>query len=316
MNSKAIAFILGLAVGAAACAALFNKKSQTTTPAAAAANDTSASNEIAELKSQLVSAKARLEKANAVNDKLAASVQESLKVKNDVLASANKPKKQSGFAALFGGDGTNGMSGMMKAVMEQQVEGKISAMKAKLNLTPDQEAAIRNILTNQLGRVSEMTQKLLKGELTKEEMAKMGKQPISENAQIKALLTPDQATAYDEYQAEEKANNARLMANSELLQMQSSLQLTADEQDKVFAVLTEQAQAQFDAKNTNSGQGFELIRNQAAKKAEALRAVLTADQFERYQKFQEQQLKMIKTFMPAASTNSNIEVPAVNVTVP
>lgn len=312
MTSKIFTFILGLLVGAVVCAAVFSRKSLPPTPAAVTATDLASKNEIAGLKSQLLDAKSRLEKAHADNEKLAARVQELLKQKNAVQASADKPKRQNGFAALFGGDGTNGMSEVMgkmvKSVMEQQAEGKIAAMKAKLNLTPEQEVDIRRIMTSQMSRGTELAQKMMKGELTKEEMEKMGKQPLGEDAQIKALLTPGQVTAYDEYQKEEKTRMTRLVANSELMQMQSSLQLNEEQQDKVFTVLAEQAQTLFDPKGSNFGSGFDVLRDQAAKKAEALRGVLTPDQFERYQKFQEQQMRMIEAFMPKEVTNGDVRV--------
>jgi hypothetical protein len=48
---------------------------------------------------------------------------------------------------------------------------------------------------------------------------------------------------------------------------------------------------------------MEMLQKQYAQKAEALRAVLTPDQFDRYQQFQQQQLQMIEAFMPKGATN-------------
>lgn len=50
------------------------------------------------------------------------------------------------------------------------------------------------------------------------------------------------------------------------------------------------------------------IHSQFDKRAEALKDVLTPEQFERYQKYQEQQLKLIESFMPRLGSNSTIHV--------
>lgn len=310
MASKIALFLLGLAVGAVVCAAILSKKAHTETTAALAATTSSFTNQIAELQSTLTATKARLDSVREDNGRLAARVQELMKEETATPTVAEKPAKKSGLAALFGGDGTNGfseaMSGMMKAAIEQQIEGKMSAMKTKLNLTPEQDAAVRDIMGRQMSKGTELAQKMLTGDLTKEEMEKIGKEPSSEGDQIKALLTPEQIAAYDEFEKEEKTRMTRLVANSELLQMQSSLQLNEEQQDKVFAVLAEQAESQFDPQKANSG-GFDF-RKQSEQKAEALRSVLTPEQFERYQKFQEQQLKLIESFMPKGASNANVRV--------
>lgn len=313
MTSKAIPFILGLVVGAAVYAAVLSKKSHPETPVATVAELAASSNQIADLKAELAAANSRLEKANADNDKLAARVQESLKHESTSAVAAEKPKKPRGLAALFGGDGTNEMSeamgGMMKAAIEQQMEAKLAGMKAKLNLTPEQEKAIREIMTKQMSKGMAAAQKMFSGDLSKEEMEKLGNEPKSEEEQIKALLTPEQIAAYDDYDKEEKTRMARLVANSELMQLQSSLQLTEEQQDKVFAILAEQAQAQINPTNMAGwASGPDYIRKQAEKKAEALRGVLTPEQFERYQKFQEQQMKMYEALMPKDATNVHVHV--------
>jgi hypothetical protein len=216
------------------------------------------------------------------------------------------PKKKSGLAALFGGEGTNdnteALSGMMKAAVEQQIEGKIYGMKTRLNLTPDQEAAVREILGKEMKRGTELAQKMFTGEMSMEELqeeAMKDANPVNQREQIKALLTADQQEAYDAFEKEEQQRMARLVANSELLQLQGALNLDEAQQDKVYRVLAEQAQGQLGGE----GGGFDFGR-MSDKKAEALKGVLTPEQFEQYKKFQEQQQKFIESFMPKSGTNS------------
>ena len=269
------------------------------------------SNQVAGLKSDLTAARSQLEKANAVNDKLASRVQELLKRENNA-ATALPEKKTGGLVGLFGGDGTNGMSEamgkMVKAAIEQQLEAKIAGMMAKLNLTPDQEKAVRAIMEKQMSSGIESPQKMFKGELSADEVEKMGKGTKSEEAQIKELLTPEQVAAYDVYQTEEKTRMARLMANSEMMQMQASLQLTEEQQDKAFAVLAEQTLGQLNVYDGNPAGAGDFWKRQFEKKAEALQGVLTPEQLERYRKFQEQQMKMYEALMPKGATNGHIQV--------
>jgi hypothetical protein len=146
-----------------------------------------------------------------------------------------------------------------------------------------------------------MAQKMFSGNATRESIAESSKETRSEQDIIKSVLTPEQLEAYDEYQKEDKARMARLVANSELMQMQTTLNLTEEQQDKVFAVLADETINQFDPTLVTTN-GFDF-RKLAEKKTEALRDILTSDQLERYQKHQEQQLKLIESLVPAFATN-------------
>jgi hypothetical protein len=258
------------------------------------------SNQVAELSARLTSARNQLAEANTNNDALVAKVQELLKRQAAGAPPAATPAEgeSNGLAGLFGGNGTNGMSAamgkMMQSAMEQQVDAKMAALKTKLNLTPEQEAAIRDILKKEAAHGTEIAQKMFNGGLNTNELAAAMSNPLSTDEQIKALLTPDQATAYDTYKTEEETRNARLMANMELMQIQNVLQLDQAQQDKVFTVLVDQTRNQISGSQTNVEAALDF-RGQMERKAEALRGVLTPDQFTAYQKWQEQQLNLLET---------------------
>jgi hypothetical protein len=107
---------------------------------------------------------------------------------------------------------------------------------------------------------------------------------LGEGQEIKALLSPEQATASKAFQKEDQVRKARLSANFELIQLQSALQLDEAQQDKVFAVLVEQAQARLAGLQAGSD-GAADVREQL-EKAEALRPLLTPEQLSKYQQFQ------------------------------
>jgi len=305
MTSKIISFLLGAIIGAGACSLVLTAKSRSAASVAVETVRAEQSKALADLQSELDAERARTKAAREETDRMAARTEELNLRLGATKPAAEPPKKKTGFAALFGGDGTNdnseAISGMMKAAVDQQIEGKISGMKTRLNLTPEQEAAVREILNKEMKRGTELAAKMFKGEMTMEEMqeeAKKDASPVSQKDQIKALLTADQQEAYDVFEKEEQQRMARLVANSELLQLQGALHLDEAQQDKVYAVLAEQAQSQF----SGEGGGFDFSKL-SDKKAEALKGVLTAEQFEQYKKFQEQQQKLMESFMPKSGTN-------------
>jgi hypothetical protein len=304
MNSKAVAFVVGVAVGVGATALVLTTRPHS--PEADAehaqlqAELGTATNQVAELGEQLTAAKTRSQKLEADNLQLATKVQELMKQK-PAIAKAGKDKSANPLAAMFGDEDSESgkaMKGMMEAAMKQQVEGKLGRMKDKLNLSGDQEAQIRAILEQQIGAGSAMAQKMLSGKLSKEEIADAGKQAGDPESQIKALLSPEQQTAYTELQQEEQHNNARLMANSELLQMQGALGLSQEQQDKVFQALYAQTEHQLAGATGGADPKAFNPQTMMDQKLAALKGVLTDEQFARYKAMQEQQLKLIQAFMP------------------
>jgi hypothetical protein len=329
MNSKLPAFILGAAAGAGLTYLAVSTQSG---KAAAAAQERAAADsaarvaesglKVAAVQQQLAQEKARTGKLESDNLQLAKRVQDLMQQ----APPAPTPDKSKGpsnpLAAMFGGDSndTNGpgnaMQQMMKAALEQQMEGKITRMKSKLNLSPDQEKGIREALSGEMKRGQENALRMLKGDTKSEEPAK-APVTVSSDEAIKALLTPEQQTGYEQLKQEEVSNNARLLANSELLQMQNTLGLDAAQQDKVFAVLYEQSRTQLAAAQTpNPGSAANplgAMTDMMQKKLDALKGVLTDDQFESYRKFQDQQMKLIQSLMPKEDKAAGVTAPQIQV---
>jgi RNA polymerase sigma factor (sigma-70 family) len=196
--------------------------------------------------------------------------------------------------------GTNPFSGamadFMKQAAEQQVEGRLSRLSASLHLTPEQAQAARDILMRQAQAMSAGMQQFFSGKFNKEEMlAKLGKDAGNPDEQIKALLTPEQKAGYPNYQQEEAAYNARMTANQELLQLQTTLGLAAEQQDRVFAALYDvnfnQLTGNAKPTSTNKVEAMQWVLDQ---KAKALEPILTPAQMESYRKQQALQSKLVK----------------------
>jgi hypothetical protein len=190
------------------------------------------------------------------------------------------------------------MADAMKQALEHQVEGRLSRMTTSLHLTPDQVEAARAILMRQAQVMSAGMQQAFSGKFNKDELAALRKAGGNPDAQIKALLTPDQKAAYPSYEKEEASHNAGLAANTELIQMQSTLDLSPDQLDRVYAALYEVSFNQL----TGSAQPTSTNRAEATlwaldQKTKAMESVLTPAQLDHYRQQQALQAKLIKDIM-------------------
>ena len=201
-------------------------------------------------------------------------------------------------AALLSGP----MGDLMNQGMKQQFEGKLSRMTATLHLTPEQARAARDILMREAGVMSAGMQQAFSGKFDKDELASMAKGAGNPEEQIKALLTPDQRAAYPGYQQEESAFTARQSANFELIQMESALGLTSEQEDRAFAALydvtfnqltninglTKGAMPTSVPASTNPA---DIMQWSFDQKDKALESVLTPTQLDSYRQQQALQLK-------------------------
>jgi hypothetical protein len=190
------------------------------------------------------------------------------------------------------------MADAMKQALEQQVEGRLSRMTASLHLTPEQTQAARDILMRQSQAMAAGMQQAFSGKFDKEALTKMAKEAGDPEAQIEALLTPDQIAAYPGYKQDEAAHNASLAANTEMVQMQSTLDLTPEQLDQVYAALYELNFSQLTGvtkpSSTNMAEAFQWILDQ---KAKALEPVLTPAQLDKYRQQLATQAKLQKDIL-------------------
>jgi RNA polymerase sigma factor (sigma-70 family) len=187
---------------------------------------------------------------------------------------------------------------VMKVALEQQVSNRLSRMTTILHLTPEQTDAARDILMKQARVTSSGMEQVFSGKFDPGQIAKLGQEAGNPEQQIKVLLTPEQQAGYKAYQEEEAAQNARLAANNELLQMQSMLGLTPQQEDQVFGVLYNLTLDQLNGKATpaftNAAEQMQWASDQ---KVNALQPVLGASQLDAYRQLQETQLKFVRSIV-------------------
>ena len=190
------------------------------------------------------------------------------------------------------------MAELMKNTMDQTVSSRLSRLTDNLHLAPEQVSAVRDILTRQARAVAAGVQQVFSGKSSKEELAQAAADGANSEEQIKALLTPEQQAGYQSYHQEKSTQNARLVANGELLQMQNTLGLSSEQQDQAFGVLY---QAAFNQMNGAATQTFANSVDQLQwandQKTKALESVLTASQLQSYRQQQDIQLKFLKDML-------------------
>lgn len=201
-----------------------------------------------------------------------------------------------------------GMKDFMRGAIEQQYAGQLARMKEKLKLTPLQEEAIRAIHLRQIEQAAGAAARMFGGQMNREEMEKLQSAAGNPEQEIRALLDAEQLARYDEYQQEEARGNARLVANAELLQMQGTLGLTPEQQDRVFEALYDFTADQLSGKSpkppgldqaAGPAAAFDLVIEQ---KVAALAGVLTPAQLEQYREMQRKQMDLIKGILPTPTS--------------
>lgn len=202
---------------------------------------------------------------------------------------------------------------------------RLARMKTMLNLSADQEQAISNVMTNQIQRQSQMTLDAMMGKLTPEQ-AKAQAGPLGdEQAEIKALLTPEQLAAYPGYVQAEKTTAANNSAASEASQIAANFSLPKDQQEKLRGLLYEMnlkepenalnqqaiTQAGRSGKIADAvSMSVELQKQQLEDKLKILEGFLSSEQMTAYRREQTDRistmasaLKMFPAQKPAEVTN-------------
>ncbi|MES2709778.1 MAG: hypothetical protein V4726_24485 [Verrucomicrobiota bacterium] len=180
----------------------------------------------------------------------------------------------------------------------QRIDARILALKTKLNLTPEQETAVRAAMDKgsadreALREAGDARRRNGGEETDKTRQADMAKFAALETAQEKAitdLMTEDQLAAYDQYKTEQKATQVESRANQQLNDLQGKLSLTDEQKDAAFQFYADQEQNGFDPGKiaAEGGDPRKYFEERQKQTLEAMRQILTAEQYELYSKQEE-----------------------------
>jgi RNA polymerase sigma factor (sigma-70 family) len=235
----------------------------------------------------------------------------------------NNAAQQSGtMPAYF----TNAMAqgvAMSEKFKKKDALAKLDRMKEKLHLTDDQAQAISNIMTKNIEASSQLVLNAMLGKQTPAQDQTSSSASQNEEAEIKALLTPDQLAAYPDYKQAEVTVSASNSAKAELAMMAGEMDLSQEQQDKIQAALYQYDLNQTSASENNkdaiaqaraSGNFADALSLQVERQKQALEdklkilgEILTPEQLKTYQQKQldmiDMQISATKMFLPQ-STNA------------
>jgi len=162
---------------------------------------------------------------------------------------------------------------------------ELARMRARLNLTSEQVQALRELLLKKAEASYAGTQVP-----SEERAAELSQSAARAEEQIQSLLTPEQQVAYAELQRDDRAVQARVSANFDLLQIQNLLGLTQEQQGLVAAALYEQQLRQLsgdlltgsDAESERTVDPTKVMQRRLEQKLKALEPLLTPSQLEAY----------------------------------
>ncbi|HZM01463.1 MAG TPA: sigma-70 family RNA polymerase sigma factor, partial [Candidatus Saccharimonadales bacterium] len=115
----------------------------------------------------------------------------------------------------------------------KDAKARLARMTKALNLTEDQAQAIDEMMQTKIKEGTQMTMDLMTGKSTADQYQAVAKIQSSQDAEIKALLTPGQMDAYPQYLQTEKITAATTSANNDAGQIANDFSLSKDQQQQI-----------------------------------------------------------------------------------
>jgi len=276
--------------------------------------------EVSDKAMALATAQKETQAAKSETDVMSAQIQQLTATKQDLqhqvddLKSAAAAPVAPAMPALPGFNSAS-MAGIVKAQIANRNKEKFDRLVARLHLTDEQQATLKEAMDAEDKRTEEMTAKMFAGgKIDPTAVAAEMKGTKSVDQTLNDILTPDQKTTYTQMKSDEKTNNAEAMASLEMNQMATSLNLTDTQKDQVGSALYQNqlnmqdpAWMKANMPTANPADPTAIIDAQAKAKEDALAKVLTPDQLATYHQQAQSQLAMQKSimqkFMPAAAAS-------------
>jgi hypothetical protein len=208
--------------------------------------------------------------------------------------------------AASGSEGARQFAEMIKSIgqsqMKAQIEAKVTQLRERLKLTPDQDARLKELVT---ARTEEMSKALLNmvdgkgeaGDFAKVVRFQRGDLP----AEIVNLFTPAQQAEYAQFQQDDRANRIEMRANAELLGLQAAGGLSGEQKDAAFGKLSELAAAEEDINVdalTTPDEIRTFVNDAITNRLDAMRPLLTDPQMQSYESQVEMHRQMMSKLMP------------------
>ena len=131
----------------------------------------------------------------------------------------------------------NRMEQMFRKRQQAKLDARISKLVSQLNLTSDQEAALRKAASDRMESFGEM----MKGNVDPSKIGEMMNSDVIDDA-LADILTPEQQEELDAVKEREIANKVEAQALRELAKL-SNLDLTQEQKDAAYDILYKDAEA-------------------------------------------------------------------------
>ena len=272
-----------------------------------------AETELADAKTTLVKSSQGTEQLKSESDALSTQVQQLTAHNTELKHQVDELKASSVASQAPAASDLNPMANIIKAQTKQRYQEKLLLLKSRLNLTPEQEAAVKAAMDEEEKLTEAMASKMFQGgKIDPQAMVKAmsdPNKPKSVDQVLKDILTPDQKTAYQQMQDDQKNSQAETLATFEMNQVAPALQLSETQKDQVYAALYQiqvNPPKPAPASGANPADPASYLDAQAKAKEDALSKILTPDQLATYhqqtQSHLEMQKAMMQKFAPAPST--------------
>jgi RNA polymerase sigma factor (sigma-70 family) len=185
----------------------------------------------------------------------------------------------------------------------KDAQARLDRMKTMLNLTDDQTQAIGDIMKKHIQNQTQMTMDMITGKSTQEQqMALAVEEKNNEQAEIKALFTPEQLAAYPQYLQAEVITAADASAKADASQLAQDFSLSEAQQEQIHAAFSQlhlndpQSIISAMPKGGNYANAantiIEFQKSQLEQKIKILGDMLTPEQINTYREEQMKQINM------------------------
>ncbi len=187
-------------------------------------------------------------------------------------------------------------------ILSKHALDELARMTVKLNLSDEQQEAVRKILLNEATVNSQATwNKVLEGKLTPKQFSAMRAEAADKKTQIKALLRVDQLAAYSEFQKEDWDNQAHEAAGRQASSLEDELDLNTEQVKAVQAILSTLYENRRITNEQRTGpqtqfkeSQLQLAQRWFEETVEAFKGILTEDQLETYRQDEQAKLDLMR----------------------
>ena len=175
-----------------------------------------------------------------------------------------------------------------QAQLKGQLEGRVGVLKERLGLTPEQEAAVKQVLEAEASEATAALDRMMAGQGTPSDFGRLARlQRGLLPGGVEAALTDAQRPEYEAFREQERVSSVENRANMELSSLAAAGGLTPEQKDQAFATLGE-------VLVTEDGTNFDAMKDAsevraymdeaARRRVEALQPILTEPQQQMYQR--------------------------------